>query len=45
MHDDDAPFYADCPHCARYEFRDEDAWFEHVSECEWEQQQAALEEE
>lgn len=32
-------FCADCPHCARYEFADEDAWFFHVSMCEFEQQQ------
>lgn len=32
-------FCADCPHCDRYEFRDEDAWFYHVSMCEFEQQQ------
>lgn len=38
-------FQADCPHCNRDEFFDEDDWFEHVSMCEWEQQQAALDEE
>jgi hypothetical protein len=42
---DNDDFYADCPHCDRHEFRDEDHWFEHVSTCEWEQQQADLHEE
>jgi hypothetical protein len=32
-------FHSDCPHCDRYEFVDEDDWFEHVSMCEWEQDQ------
>ena len=31
-------FHADCPHCDRDEFIDEDDWFEHVSMCEWEQE-------
>ncbi|WP_298727454.1 hypothetical protein [uncultured Pseudomonas sp.] len=38
-------FTADCPHCDRYEFADEDAWFEHASMCEWEQEQDALRDE
>lgn len=38
-------FHADCPHCERDEFIDEDDWFEHVSMCEWDQQQRALDEE
>lgn len=41
----DRDFHADCPHCDRYEFVDEDEWFEHVSMCEWEQQQNDLDEE
>ncbi|HBO5920154.1 TPA: hypothetical protein L4657_006096 [Pseudomonas aeruginosa] len=44
MHDPE-PFYADCPHCDRHEFRDEDDWFEHVSTCEWEQEQDRLRDE
>lgn len=36
-------FYSDCPHCERHEFRDADDFFEHVSMCEWEQQQDCLE--
>ncbi|MBU1330889.1 MAG: hypothetical protein KJ884_02060 [Gammaproteobacteria bacterium] len=36
--DEESIFYAECPHCERHEFSDEDAWFEHVSMCEWEQQ-------
>ncbi|MER0549753.1 hypothetical protein AAA536_16085 [Pseudomonas aeruginosa] len=42
---DDEPFCADCPHCDRHEFRDEDDWFEHVSMCEWEQDRLRDEEE
>lgn len=38
-------FMAECPHCERLEFADENAWFEHVSTCEWEQQQDSLREE
>lgn len=44
MHDPE-PFYAECPHCDRHEFRDEDDWFEHVSMCEWEQEQDQLRDE
>lgn len=36
-------FYADCPHCERFEFRDEDDYFYHASMCEYDQQQADLE--
>lgn len=32
-------FQGYCPHCDRHEFSDEDEWFEHVSMCEWEQEQ------
>lgn len=39
------PFYADCPHCERTEFNDEDDWFYHVSMCEFEQQERDLEDE
>lgn len=42
-HMEHAPLFADCPHCNRYEFRDEDDWFEHVSECQYEQHQAMIE--
>jgi hypothetical protein len=31
-------FCAGCPHCDRYEWQDEDAWFEHVSMCEHERE-------
>ncbi|MBA1194863.1 hypothetical protein G7007_18725 [Pseudomonas entomophila] len=41
----DRDFYADCPHCDRCEFVDEDDWFEHVSMCEWEQEQDRLRDE
>lgn len=40
--DEPEPFYADCPHCERTEFTDEDYYFEHVSMCEWENQNDAL---
>ncbi|MDM3884696.1 hypothetical protein QSV36_03665 [Pseudomonas sp. BCRC 81390] len=33
-------FYAACPHCDRYEFPCEDAWFEHASSCLQEQEEA-----
>lgn len=38
-------FHADCPHCNRDEFIDEDDWLEHVSMCEWEQEQDRLRDE
>ena len=31
------PNVMDCPRCGRDEFNDEDDWFEHVSCCQWEQ--------
>ncbi len=42
---DEEKFYADCPHCSQDEFDDADDWFEHVSWCEWEQEQDRLREE
>ncbi|PTQ70394.1 hypothetical protein [Pseudomonas sp. GV071] len=36
------PNVMDCPHCKRDEFNDEDDWFEHVSCCQWEQEQAEV---
>lgn len=36
---DEETFEAECQHCGRTSFHDEDDWFEHVSMCEWEQQQ------
>ncbi|HBO6064774.1 hypothetical protein [Pseudomonas aeruginosa] len=40
---DDNPFYADCPHCDRFEFKDEDDYFEHVCWCQHDQEQKELE--
>lgn len=37
--DEENIFYAYCPHCERDEFRDSDEHHEHVSMCEWEQDQ------
>lgn len=34
----DDPFYADCPHCERTEFSDEDDFFYHVSMCTFDQE-------
>lgn len=35
----DNPFMAPCPTCDRDYWHDEDAWFYHVSMCEYEQEQ------